>query len=143
MIFICMPGHIYSHKYILNKPVHVCILEFFILLSFGSWAKIIEDVPRGRGAWEKLETILYVPLKKIAMPCVLLKKFSGLQRHCSNFFVPSMPLPSVWALMPSNCRCEKTKMPLSVNISLIFFEHLNDFKWKNSKLESCRSCWDL
>ena len=27
-----------------------------------------------------------MPLKKIAMPFVLLKKFSGLQRHCSNFF---------------------------------------------------------
>ena len=24
-----MLGHIYSHKYILNKPVHVCILELF------------------------------------------------------------------------------------------------------------------
>ena len=66
--------------------------------------------------------------KKIAMPCELLKKFSGFQRHCSNFFVPSMPLPSVWALTPSNCRCEKSKIPLSVNMSLIFFEHLNDFK---------------
>ena len=32
------------------------------------------------------------------------------------------------ALTPSNCRCEKTKMPLSVNMSLIFFEYLNDFK---------------
>ena len=42
-----------------------------------------------------------------------------------------------------NCRCEKTKMPLSSNMLLIFFEHLNDFKWKNSKLESCRSRRDL
>jgi len=36
-----------------------------------------------------------VLLKKIAMLYVPLKKFSGLQRHCSNFFVLSMPLPSV------------------------------------------------
>ena len=72
--------------------------------------------------------IPYVPLKNIKMPCVPLKKFSGLQRHCSNFFMPSMPLPSIWALTPSNCRCEKTKIPLSLNMLLIFFEHLNDFK---------------
>ena len=44
---------------------------------------------------------------------------------------------------PSNYRCEKTKMPLSSNMLLIFFERLNDFKWKNSKLESCRSRRDL
>ena len=69
-----------------------------------------------------------VPLKKIAILCESLKKFSGLQRHCSNFFVPYMPLPLDWALTVSNCRCEESKIPLSLNMSLIFFEHLNDFK---------------
>ena len=50
-----------------------------------------------------------VPLKKIAMLCVSLKKFSGLQRHCSNFFVPSMPLSSVWALTPSTAGVKSQK----------------------------------
>ena len=68
--------------------------------------------------------IFCVPLKKIAMLCVSLEKFSGLQRHCSNFFMPSMPLPSVWALTPSNCRCEKLKIPLCLNMSLIFLSIL-------------------
>ena len=75
--------------------------------------------------------------------CESLEKFYGLQRHYSNFFLLSIPLPSDWALTVLNCRCEKSKIPLSLNISLIFFEHLNDFKWKNSKLESCRSRRDL
>ena len=84
----------------------------------------------GIGWGMRLETggIPCVPLKKIAMPCELLEKFSGIQRHCSNFFVPSMPLPSVWALTPSYCKCEKSKIPLNLNMSLNFFEHLNDFK---------------
>ena len=84
-----------------------------------------------------------LPLKKIAMPCVSLKMFSGLQRHCSNFFVPSMPLPSVWALTPSNSRCEKSKIPLYLNMSLIFLSILTTSNEKNPKLESCRSRRDL
>ena len=64
----------------------------------------------GLRAAKKEETIPCVPLKKITMSCVSLKKFSGLQRHCYNFFVPSMPLSSVWALTPSSCRCEKSKI---------------------------------
>jgi len=35
------------------------------------------------------------PLKKIVKLYLSLEKFSGLQRRCSNFFGPSMPLPSV------------------------------------------------
>ena len=65
-----------------------------------------------------------VVLKKITMPCVPLEKFSGLQRYCFNFFVPSMPLPSVWALTPSNYMYEKTKIPLSLNMPLIFLSIL-------------------
>ena len=65
-----------------------------------------------------------VPLKKIAMLRMPLEKFSGLQRYCCNFFVSSMPLPSVWPLTPSKCRCEKSKIPLSLNMSLIFLSIL-------------------
>ena len=74
-----------------------------------------------------------MPLKKITMPCVLLKKFSGLQRHYSNFFVSSMPLPSVWTLTPSNCRCEKTKIPLNSNMLLIFLSILTT---SNEKIQN-------
>jgi hypothetical protein len=35
-------------------------------------------------------------------------------------FLPSMPLPSDWALTVSNCRCEKSKIPLGLNMLLIF-----------------------
>jgi len=63
--------------------------------------------------------IPHEPLKKIAIPCEPPEKFNGLQRHCSNF-LPSMPLPSDWTLTMSNCRCEKSKIPLSLNMSLFF-----------------------
>ena len=114
------------------QPIELRLVCIYFEQITDSWIKI----------WA-IMGILCVPLKKIAIPYVPLEKFSGLQRHCSNFFMPSMPLPSVWALTPSNCRCEKTKIPLNLNMSLIFFEHLNGFKWKNSKLESCRSRRDL
>jgi len=91
-------------------------------------------VVRGNSLWA---------IKKITIPCEPLKKFGGLQRYCFNFFLPSMPLPSDWALTVSNYRGEKSKIPLGLNMPLIFFEHLSDFKWKNSKLESCTSRWDL
>jgi len=76
----------------------------------------------------KYRGIPRVPLKKIVMLCESLEKFSGLQRHCYNFFMPSMPLPSVWAQTPSNCRCEKSKNTLMSKYVINFFEHLNDFK---------------
>ena len=37
----------------------------------------------------------------------------------------------------------KDENALKFKYVINFFEHLNDFKWKNSKLESCRSCRDL
>ena len=37
----------------------------------------------------------------------------------------------------------KDENALKFKYVINFFEHLNDFKWKNSKLESCRSRRDL
>ena len=61
-----------------------------------------------------------VSLKKIVMSYDFMEKFSGLQRYCSNFFVSSVSLPSIWTLTPSNCKCEKSKILLSLNMSLFF-----------------------
>ena len=74
--------------------------------------------------WQDKGGIPCTPLKKIVMLCVSLEKFIGLQRHCSNFFMSFMSLPSIWALTPSNCRCEKSKIPLSLNMLLNFFSFL-------------------
>jgi hypothetical protein len=54
-----------------------------------------------------------------------------------------MPLSLDWALTVLNRRCEKTKIPLGLNMPLIFFSILTTLNEKNSKLESCRSCRDL
>ena len=81
--------------------------------------------------------------KKIVMSCEALKKFSGLQRHYFNFFVSSTPLSSVCALRPSNYRCEKSKIPLTLNMSLIFLSILTTSNEKAQKLESCRSRRDI
>ena len=80
----------------------------------------------GRDFWNSFVSLgeFLVPLKKIAMSYVSLEKFSDLQRYCFNFFMPFMPLSLVWAQTPSNCTCEKTKIPLSLYMSLNFFSIL-------------------
>ena len=83
------------------------------------------------------------PLKNIAIPCEPLEKFSGLQRHCSNFFF-ALHATAV-RLGPNGVKLQvwKVENTLKSKYVINFFEHLNDFKWKNSKLESCRSRRDL
>ena len=90
--------------------------------------------------------------KKGNSPCAIIKDYNALrvsgkvQRSSASLLQLFRVLHATSVSLGSNVvklQVWKDKNILKSKYVINFFEHLNDFKWKNSKLESCRSRRDL
>ena len=107
-----IPASLSLPRHLFWANCHSCPLSQVFHVLKGYYSKIpIQEVEPWTSRSDFIRGISCVPLKKSQYLVYLWKSSNGLQRHCSNFFVPSMPLPSVWPVTPSNCRCEKSKIP--------------------------------